>query len=352
MDDGPQQDPVLLASVDFLTLEYHDEQLPLNSTLQYYVSTIKDGKELKSMTVETQGAAALYILPYQMKLLPEKNLAIIRSTSDIYLLDYEKQVIVGRKTFPGKIGSIEMAVNSGKNELYVPCSDNNVYICDPYNLDVLETLVTNAPVASVAVNSNGLIFLSGEDFSWPLKIFKREPLSFVAQFSGDVNAGLELISETQLVSISTTISPANMSVYSFTDEGGLLSNQFGPVGHDYEMDGNRMKANGRYVVTSTMGEVYSVNNGISYIGAISTTTNLTDFDFSETGNIIYSAATDRRQVIRTSVENGELSFSTLNTKSFPWIIARSGSRLIILSSPTAFTPYTLTGRIVIEKIPL
>jgi hypothetical protein len=349
-NDGQQQIPGLLKSVDFLTLEYLDNQLPLDSEVQYYITTTKDGNELKSNPVQTLGAAGIDIIPYQMELIPENNLAVIRGYSDIYVLDYQKQIIVAKRTFNGQIGTIDIGTYSGKKELYVPCSDNNVYICDVANLEVIETLVTRAPAKSVAVNSNGLIFVSGQDFNAPLTLFKRDGLGFVSKFSGYSNAGLSLQSDTKLISISTAINPPDMSIYSFTNEGTLIAREVDSYGYDYEMDGTRMKVNERYVVTSTKGAVYSITNGIVYLGAISASANLTDFEFSEDGNSIYCAVTDRKQIIKSTLINGQLSPSSISTKGFPWIIARAGNTLIILSSPKAFTPYILTNNATLEKI--
>ncbi len=77
-------DPELMGTVDPSTLHYIDDNLPLSHSLTYYLTTIVEGKELKSNEIQIEGAENLPILPYQMELIPNEKLAIVRGYRDIF----------------------------------------------------------------------------------------------------------------------------------------------------------------------------------------------------------------------------------------------------------------------------
>ena len=111
------QDPVRIATVGQSVAEYTDNELPFSDSLYYSVSIVQSGQSKKSNTVPVFGNPILYILPYQMKLLPEKNHAFVRGYSDVILLDYEQKRILVRKDFQAKVGAIDMATYNGKKEV-------------------------------------------------------------------------------------------------------------------------------------------------------------------------------------------------------------------------------------------
>ena len=347
---GVFHEAVMIASVDFLTLSYVDEGVPVAKEVQYYVTSTADGREIRSNVVSAPGATYLPILPYQMKLLPEKNIAIVRGYNTMFLLDYEEQVIVGRREFSGKLGAFDMVDFDDRKELYVPSSDHNIYILDPYYLSMIDTLNANYPVSSVAVNSKGTIYFSCSHVQAPLKLYDRTTMTFISQHAGESDSGILLKSDTELIAISSHLSPATMSLYTFGDEGALLSRSDDPYGWDYEMDSERMKISPKYIVTSIDGFVYTADASFSHVATLAVGNNtLTDFEFSEDNNVIYSAVSNGQRVNK-HVMNGVDSY--IMTTGYPWILARNGAELIVLSSPESFFPSMTTSRVIVERVPL
>lgn len=348
--NGVLKGPVLIASVDFLSLSYVDESLPLASEIEYYVETTINGRQIKSNVVSSSGATYLPILPYQMKLLPDKNLAVVRDYRSIFLVDYEEQVIVARREFSGKLGGFDLGNFNGQKEMYLPSTDHNIYIMDPYDLSMIDTLIGSYPVHSVAVNSKGMIYYSCSDWQAPLKLYDRATMTFISQHAGESNSGILLKSDTDLVAISSGLSPATMSYYTFNREGGLLSKSDDPYHWDYEMDSERVKMSSQYIVTSTGGFVYNADASLTHVTTLSNGySTMTDFEFSEDGGTIYSAVSNAQHVNK-HVING--SASSITTIGYPWMLIRNGDELIVLSSPEAFSPWNITNRVIVERIPL
>lgn len=348
--DGVLQDPILIGSVDFLTLRYVDESVPLATELQYYVVTTVNNRELRSNVASSSGASYLPIHPYQMKLLPDENLAVVRDYSTVFLIDYDQQVIKDRREFSGKLGVFDFGTFNAHLEMYLPCSDHNIYILDPYRLNMIDTLNANYPVASVAVNSRGTIYFSCSNPQTPLKLYDRTTLALISQYQGETDSGILLQSDNRLLTVSSHLSPATMSFYTFDDTGNLISRADDPYNWDYEMDSEPLKMSAKYIVTSTEGFVYTADDNMSWVTTlVNGGSNQTDFAFSEDGGTIYSAVSSSRVIYKTIV-NGLTS--SISTKGYPWIMSRNGDQLIVLSSPTAFYPSMTTNAVIVERVSL
>lgn len=348
---GATQGAVQVATVDWLTLEYTDTKLPLQSQLDYYVTTTVNGKEIKSNVVTEAGAQWFNFIPYQVKLFPERNLAIVRGYAEIVLVDYEQKIIVRKKTFSGKIGAIDIGTFNGEKELYVPSSDQNVYICDPYDLTVKATLVTKHPVESVAANTQGMIFLSNGDPKAPLKLYDRSTLSLINQYPGETNSGIMLQSDYKLLAVSTHISPATMSYYTFSPQGALLVKADDPYGWDYEMDAKRFRISDKYIVTATEGFIYTADEKMTLVTTLKNFgSNQSDFEFGADGSTVYAAITTQRSVLKATISNGQAAVSSISTTGYPWVMARNGDEMIVISSPQPFYLYSTTSKALIERI--
>jgi hypothetical protein len=327
--------------------------MPLSNSLTYFITTTVDGKEIESNEVEVFGSTALLILPYQMKLIPEKNLAIVRDYSSVFLLDYEKKVIVKRIEFSGKVGQFDIANNKGVDEVYVPCSDNKIYIFVAAGLIPKDTIDTGKPVYALAVNSSGKIFCSGTQDYGKLLVYDRKTLSLSTSVAAEMNCGLTLQDDNHLVAVTSGLSPATMSYYTFNDNANFISRTDDPYGWDYEMEADRTDVSNNYIVTSTEGFVYSADENMTYITRLTSGgSNQSDFEFSADGNTIYSAVTNQKAILKSTIVNNVATSTTLPTKGYPWVMARDGNTMVILSSPSSFTLNFLTSGVTIEKINL
>src|SRR5687767_418713 len=116
------------------------------------------------------------------------------------------------------------------------------------------------------------------------------------------------------------------------------------------MDGNRLKVSGKYVVTSTYGSFYTADENMTFIKNLSSSYNMTDYEFSEDGSTIYCAQTDSPSILKATIINNTVTTSLIPTSGYPWVLARSGNTLIVLSSPVAFTPSFLTSSVIVEQV--
>jgi WD40 repeat protein len=350
--DGATSAPKLLASVDSSTFSFVDDNIPLSTNLIYYVTASMENEEVKSNEINLDGATYFNILPYQMKLLPENKLALVREYNGIAVINYDEKVIVKRKEFPG-IGMFDIGFFNGKKELYVPSSDHNVYICDPIDLTILDTLETNAPVTSVAVTSNGNIFVSGRSSSFPLKVYNRSTLSLVSEYPGEGDSRILLQSDSRLLAMSSHIFPPTMSFYTLDKDGGMISKADDPYFWEYEMEGERLKVSAHYVVTSNKGVVFTADDDMAYVTTLTYSgNNQSDFEFSQDGKSIFSAMSDQRTLHKYLISGSQVSPTFIPTRGYPWMLARDGNKMVILSSPVPFNLNSLTGEIIIETVTL
>lgn len=343
LDNGQTSGLKLIATVDSLTKSYVDESFPQTNMLIYFVTSSVGNEEKKSNEVTVKGASALYFTPYQMKLIPEKDLAVIRGYNEIILLDYSQKAILMRKEFPGKIGVIDFGKFNSSDELYVPCSDNKVYICNPLDLTVKEVLNVNYPAYAVAINSFGDIFVSVGSPSSTLKRLKRNPLSLVNEYDGTVS-GIYLQSDNRLLAVNSHL----MSFYNFSDNGLLISKVNYPYSHDLESDRTRLSSH--FVVSSSLGRVYTADDNMNQITMLNSESYLSDFEFSEDGKTIFSAITNVPSIKKSIISGNQVTWSLIRTKGYPWILARDANELVVLSSPNSFSPYATYGEVIIEKV--
>ncbi len=345
--------PELIGTVEPNTLTFLDENQPLSSSLTYYVSTTVDGKEKKTNKLEVAGSTVLLILPYQMNLVPGKSFAIVRDYRSIVLLDYDKKVVVKRLEFPGRVGQYDLHTRNGILEAYVPCSDNNIYILNADGLEPIDTINTAKPVYAVAVNSLGKIFSSGTQDYGKLLVHDRETLALLTTASAEMDCGLWLQDDNHLITITSHLSPATMSYYTFDDEGNFTSKVDDPYGWDYEMDPDRTKVSNSYIVTSTQGFVYTADENMTYVTKLTGGgSHQSDFEFSADGNTIYSAITNQKGILRSTIINNTATSTILTTKGYPWAMARDGNTMVVLSSPTSFILSIVTNSVIVEKVTL
>jgi hypothetical protein len=341
----------LLATVDFLTLEYSDDNIPLETNIEYYITATIDGTEVRSNTVSVMGGSVFYIHPYQMKLLPEQNLAVVRDYTTVFLIDYARRLIVGRREFASTLGAFDLGTFKGKKELYVPCGDHNVYIMDPYTLTMIDTLNVNSTPASVVVNSMGRMYVCTDGFQTPIRLYNRATLEFQAQYVGELGSTLLLQSDNRVLAVSRHIDPATMSIYTFDDAGTLLSKTDDPYGWHYEMDPDRVKMSSKYIVTSTQGFVYKTDD-MTWVKTLKDYgSDLTDFEFSATEGTVYAAISSKRSILKYTL-GGNTGSPSIDTSGYPWIMVRNGDEMIVLSSPTAFSPSATTNKVFLERVDL
>ncbi|WKZ61320.1 MAG: hypothetical protein QY309_07490 [Cyclobacteriaceae bacterium] len=344
-------DPELMGTVDPSTLHYIDDNLPLSHSLTYYLTTIVEGKELKSNEIQIEGAESLPILPYQMELIPNEKLAIVRGYRDIFLINFEQGTILKELSFDGRVGQMFIKQRKGILELFIPCTDNNIYILNARNLLPIDTIDVDKPIEAVVVNGLGKIFCSGFFESGHIRVYDRNTHELITAVQAESNCGLALQNDNNLVTVSKHLTPATMSYYTFNDEGFLISRTDDPYGYDYEMESDRLCVSDDYIVTSREGFIYTANQSMTYVAKINQGgSDKADFEFSSNGNTIYATVTNQNSILKSTIVNDNISTTVIKTQGYPWILARDGSRLVVLSSPEPFYLSSTTSGVIIEII--
>jgi hypothetical protein len=348
-DELKQTDPELVATVDATIFEYWDQgDIPVSSSLTYYVVARVGNKEIMSNEVTTVGATYLSILPYQLELIQGTTLVIVREYSGLVLLDYERQRTVKRIQFTsGAIG--QFGLSNDAKEVYVPCSDHRIYILKADDFAPIDTIDTQRPAYSVVVNNLGFLFSSGSGSS--IKIYNCQTLSLISEVPGESDLGMVMQNQNNLITVSSHLSPATMSFFTFTEDGNLSSKTDDPYFWDYEMDSDILDASEKYIVISEQGFIYTADNNMTFVGKINAGgSNQGDFEFSADGQTIFSGVTDQKVILKSSVSPSGISSSSIPTKGYPWKMVRNGSTLVVLSSPTKFYLNAITNKVIIEKV--
>jgi len=355
LGSGTSQGWTVIATVDANTLSFEDKQLPIANSVNYYVTAANGNVEMKSNEINTSGRTVLSILPYQMVVVPGRHRAVIRATNEIIVVDYEQGTIFRRLAFPANLGNFALAKRGNSWELYVPCYDGNLYICDPADPVILETLEIGTPATSVAVNSKGWIAVSTSDYNEPLKIYRRELLTKINGITDfeTLNAHLFFRSDYSLFSASTYISPGVLSLYTLNDQAGKISRTDDPYDWQYEITGELVDISYNYAVTSHSGLLFSLQDFSYQTSLTSGGSNHMDFEFSDDDNTIYAAVSNERNIIKSVIVNGKVSSTEkIPTVGYPWLLSRNGDEMVVLSAPLAFSPWALTGQVIVETVSL
>lgn len=344
--------PELIATTNIAEDGYLDENLPISSSLRYYIKAVAEAEEIKSNELTVVGAPDFLIHPYQMELIPGEDLAVVRDYSAIFLIDYKRAVIVKKMSFPNLVGQMDLQMNNGVLELFVPCWDNQLYILKASDLSSITTVDAGTPISAVAVNGLGKIFCSGNFGDKEIRMYDRATLTVVREFQGESHSSLALKGNNNLLTVSSGLSPATMSYYTISNEGFVTNKTDDPYSWDYEMEPERTAVSDQYVVTSREGFVYTADHNMTYIGTITAGEDAqSDFEFGSSSNTVYSAVTDRRSVLKSVINgNGTISSSSLTTTGYPWVLARDGNTLVILSSPVSFELHFTTNSVIVETL--
>jgi hypothetical protein len=290
-----------------------------------------------------------------MALIPERNRAVIRGTNEIVVIDYEQGILFRRLAFPGTIGHFALARYGGNWELYVPCSDGNIYICDAADPVILETIPVGPSLVSAAANSKGWIAVSTTDYYDPVKIYRRQTLTRLNSLN-DFNtwsARLFFWSDYSLFAVSAYTSPSMMSLYNLNEQGVFLSETDDPYGYQYEKSVTLVRISDRYVVTSSSGHVFSLPD-LTYQNTLSAAgTDQMDFQFSEDGNTIYSSMAIERNLFKSVLSNGKIiNTERIPTIGYTWLLARDKDEMVVLSASQPFSKYSTPGSFIIETVAL
>ena len=210
-------------------------------------------------------------------------------------------------------------------------------------LEQVGTINTGLYTTSVVIDGNGIVYASMRPDPWwqqPLRTYSRST-GFQIAGGGDFDSCRlrMLVSRAEIIEISTGISPTDMDYYRFDGTGNFVQHQNDIPHGGPPLDARIFKVspNAEFVITSSVGAVYSANSGMAHLGGLARgSRTFTDFDFDSTGNVIY-ATVEGEALLQVYAYPSLQQTAQFSTRGRPRFVHRRGSDLIVVSQVGQFT---------------
>jgi hypothetical protein len=345
----------LIGTLSGSQTSFIDKLVPFSDSVFYYVKSYNsDGYSSKSNVVKSRGIPVFNINAVQAEMLANGSIIYLRSLNQIIGIDYKSLSVVKESSFNGNIGYFHVGNNGFGDELYIPNSDGWLYIYDLSTFNKKESINVGVSVECVISNNAGLLYTSVSPSPWwedPLRVFNRASLSFVDGGGDFDNTRLRLLpSGSEIIEISTSVSPIDMDYYQFDVSGYFQQHTNDQYHGDHPLDANIFKIapSNDYLVTSSQGAVYYANSSMKYIGSLPRgLDSFSDFEFNSSATLIYAGLSTQKAIYIYDYQNlnktGEIA-----TKGYPVFLFRKGNELIVISTPTKFNSYNGPQKIGIE----
>jgi hypothetical protein len=144
---------------------------------------------------------------------------------------------------------------------------------------------------------------------------------------------------TEIIEITTRISPTDMDYYRFDTEGNIVESKYDKYHGDYRLDPYTFKvapAN-NYLVTSSSGAIYSADSEMDYKGLLldDQPGKFSDFAFSDDGSQIYAGVSLSKSIFvydsTTMTKTREI-----DTRGYPMFLMKGANGFIVLSALEPF----------------
>ena len=338
--------PELLATLDNQQMSLYDNSVPFTDSAFYYVQCYnQEGYFSNSNVAGCSGTPYFEIKPQQAIYYPNTELLYVVVANRILVIDHKTNSILSDNTIVSNTGDICAANNGYGDELYVPCHDGWIYIYDLFSFEQKETINVGVPVECAVSDNNGLIFVSISPSPWweqPLRVYHRTTLQYVDGNGDFDDCRLRLLpSNNEIIEITRSVGPVDMDYYKFDENGVCIQHEDDPYHGDHPLDANIYKVAPaqNYLVTSKQGAVYDADQTMVYRGMLpGNAAEFSDFEFSNDGSVIYAGSSIHRKILiydyPSLANTGEIA-----TKGFPIYLFRDNGKLIVISSPEAFSGY-------------
>jgi len=343
-DPGSRDGPgVLLASITDVSVTTAVDELPPFVSESFYsvvvTTTLGYQRTSNEQRVEDPAGPVLDFIPFDVVRHPSepKLYALDNDNSRIVVIDYEERTVVKEKDLDGYFGYMEIGDNGLGVELYVPGNDGFVSILDPTSLDQIGVINTGLGNSSVVIDGRGHVYVAVRPSPWweqPVRTYDRAsglPIDGNGDFDGDRLRMLP--NKTEIISISTSVSPIDMEYFRFNNDATFAEHVDDQYHGDHPLNPRifRISPDGDYAITSSSGAVYTADRNMQYLGQVQRgSLEFSDFAFDDTGEIIYAATRNRASIQIASYPSLTRS-SEILTRGFPEFIFREGNRIIGLS---------------------
>ena len=329
------------------TTSFLDMRPPLTQEAGYTVTVVNSDEYARASTeqvVEFPGGLTLSFDPHDVLIHPNRSLLYLldrsESNSRVVVADYESMEVVRSKTLEGRIGYMDLKDSGEGLELYAPSSDGWVYIYDASDLSRTGAISTGIDNVCVVADGRGHLYVSMRPSPWwerPIRTYDRASGAYIdggGDFDGD---RMRLLPNgTEMISISTGVSPTDMEYFRFNEDATFNDHQDDSYHGDHPLRASIFRASpsGEYVITSSRGAVYSADGNMTYKGQLQHGgLSYSDYAFNEDGGTIYAATSDRKSVQVGSYPSLERT-GEIPMRGYPDFLFRRGDRLVSVSKPS------------------
>lgn len=345
--------------VDANTTTYQDKTPSIEPSLYYYVRVVNKYDQYRNsnrVLVDSPAGKIFYYSPQYAVIHPTEPIVYIldQASNKIKAINYNTNAEISSPVVSGSAGSFAVGDNGYGMEVYVPSSEGYIYIYDAKTLTLKTSILTGIKTTCVTTNGKGFLVASLVPSPWweqPVRIYSRGNKGLISGASNGLfdNAILKFIPNTDnIISITRSVSPIDMDYIQINSSGSVTSTKDDSYHGDHSLDPMifGISNNGEYLVTSSVGAVYSVP-GMIYKGMVQRgMLSFSDYAFSPDGNTIYAGVSNNKSV--QIIKYPELSLNgQIETKAYPKFIFYRNGEIIAISQNQSSSIY-----FVIEKLKL
>lgn len=354
-DDSTAPGTLKATIIDPGNVRFVDKSIPYVSYIGYQIiGNLKNGKRIESNTVKYLRSNILKISPIDIQFDDQTRLVyIFEKTGTISIYSLQTNQITQTINTGATIGFCDFGVYNGVKELYVPRNDGWVFVYNAQTLQLIDQINVGLATSSVVFSNNALYVSTSAWTNQPLKVYSRATKSKISE-NGDFQlTRLKKLpnSNTELIEITTTISPVDQDYYSFDANGNFIQHLNDIYHGDYPLDYKIFEVfpSGNKYITSSSGAIY--NKSMIFEGTLPRgSLAFTCFYFDGAQHQIYCGTTTKTIEVYSELDYKHIR--TISTNTYPYRIFKDGNNgLICLGSTSTPNPYTDGPQnIIVEKI--
>ncbi|CAM2764818.1 hypothetical protein SAMN05444143_103219 [Flavobacterium succinicans] len=215
-------------------------------------------------------------------------------------INYKTNQEIDNVSIDATVGKIDIGNNGFGLEIYVPNENGFIKVYNANTLNLVTSINTGLATRCVVTNGHGYLVASVKPSPWweqPIRTYSRSTginISGNGDFDGDYIRFIP--NSDKIITITTSISPVDMEYLELDSNGKILSHVDDKYHGDHPLDANifRISSNGEFVITGSVGAVYSASSSMIYKGMVDRgALFFSDFAFGNNGNTIYAGTSNR-----------------------------------------------------------
>jgi hypothetical protein len=334
-------------SVTFL-----ETSMPFANDITYTVTVVTDSGRIGGYGSVTYQRPNAYLQATVSDMLTDKSRKIIylinKDNGTIISYDYAASKVLKSATLNTPLGYSSLGNYDGgtNNELYAPTSDGWLLILNTSDLTVKDKIYVGGTNVGSVVALNGKLFVSSSDLSFnlmdtkSLKVYNRATKQVITRTGVWSNTRIAVLDSAnyKMVDVTFNLLPTDLNFYQFGADGSLVKTFPDAYHGDHDLDGNiiRVFPGGSKFITAGSGTVYTDSLKFQTSLTYPYSRQLIDFDFNNTGDIIYAAFSQEKKISAFFYPSAIVD-QTFSTKLYPRKIFRDGNDLICVTTDNSYS---------------